>query len=74
MKIKLYVFVFFFSFLSFSIFAEELTPAAGWYVRFDAGFSSPRDPDLTIPDGKIPADPFSVRASDWHTFRACALM
>jgi opacity protein-like surface antigen len=37
------------------VFAE-LEPSAGWYVRFDTGFSSARDPELTVPDGPIPGD------------------
>ena len=42
--------------ISSSIFAEELTPAGGWYVRFDAGISTASDPELKIPSGPIPAD------------------
>ena len=41
---------------SISLFGQELEPASGWYVRFDAGLSSARDPELTIPEGPLPAD------------------
>jgi len=39
-----------------ALFADELTPASGWYVRFDAGRSNARDPELKIPSGPLPAD------------------
>ena len=38
------------------MFGDELIPAQGWYIRFDAGFSSATDPDVEIPSGSIPAD------------------
>lgn len=34
----------------------EMDPASGFYVRFDAGFSFARDPELRIPSGPLPAD------------------
>jgi len=34
----------------------EMDPASGFYVRFDAGVSLARDPELQIPSGPLPAD------------------
>jgi opacity protein-like surface antigen len=39
-----------------SAFCDELVPRSGWYVRADAGYSSARDPELSIPSGPLPAD------------------
>jgi len=34
----------------------EMDPASGFYVRFDAGFSSARDSEVQISSGSLPAD------------------
>jgi opacity protein-like surface antigen len=42
--------------ISLTSFSQELQPAGGWYVRIDAGWSSARDPEVTIPEGPLAAD------------------
>ena len=50
------LFAFTFFCFSFSLYGQGLEPASGWYVRVDAGLSSARDPDVTIPEGPLPAE------------------
>lgn len=56
MNAKHYCLLFAFLALSGVSFGEEIDPASGWYLRFDAGLSSARDPETTIPEGPLPAD------------------
>ena len=52
------MFLLFLAFSSPFVYAQEdeLRPLPGWYVRMDAGFSSARDPEITIPEGPLPAE------------------